>query len=364
MLYGRDNLRLMAKKIVYLFGAGSTQAVIKAISPEKGLLTPDIQEEIQGYSPRGIDREIWNELIMKGRDIEHLISVLESQHNFSASEHLGRYYSKAIVELSKEFSTHPPKNNLYSVLIDLHLNVAGLEEELLSFMTLNYEDILERTIEVVFDREIDYIIKTAKPGSNQNNGIRVFKLHGSFNWNNSRPIEIRKITSLRPGKMLWIPPGVEKRKDNYPFNLLWGKAMEELMNCDILRIVGCSLSRNDWGLIPILYTIQKLNKTGKTTEIEVVDYPETAKTIRKTYNYLDVKSIIDLPEFLSFYKKQFRSSDSDKIIGEIQNKYREKDKSNPLKEWLEAKIDYLVSKADPVDITTHRNLVYNFYNKT
>lgn len=201
----------MAKKVVYLFGAGSTQAVIKAISPEKGLLTPDIQEVIeQQYSSRGIDNRIWNELITEGNDIEHLISVLESQHNYSASEHVRELYRKAILELSKNFSTNPPKDNLYSVLIDLHLNVGGLEEELLSFITLNYEDILEQTIKVHFKREIDYIITTVKHKSNGKKPIRVFKLHGSFNWFNSRPIRIRKMTSMARGNTLWIPPGVEK----------------------------------------------------------------------------------------------------------------------------------------------------------
>ena len=351
----------MAKKVVYLFGAGSTQAVLKAISPEKGLLTPDIQEVIKQYSPRGLDKRIWNELITIG-DIEHLISVLESQHNYSASEHVKKYYQKAIMELSRNFSTNPPKNNLYSVLIDLHLNVDGLEEELVSFMTLNYEDILERTIKVHFKREIDYIITTVKHKSNGKEPIRVFKLHGSFNWFNSRPIQIRKMTSIASGNTLWIPPGVEKRKENYPFNLLWGKAFEELMKCDVLRIVGCSLSRNDWGLIPILYTVQTFNETDNKIEIEIVDYPETALTIENTYKYLKVKNITQFPEFLPFYKKQFNGIDDSEIIKEVENKFKEKEKTNPLLEWLDAKIDYLVNI--PVDITTAQNLVHSFYYKT
>ena len=83
-------------------------------------------------------------------------------------------------------------------------------------------------------------------------------------FSNRRPIRVKSMTSLnKKDNALWIPPGVDKRTEYYPFNLLWGKAKEFLMNCDILRIVGCSLNRNDWALIPILYIIQKFNDNRK-----------------------------------------------------------------------------------------------------
>ena len=348
------------KKVVYLFGSGATQAVVKAINPDLGLLTIDIQEEIEtNYSSRGINNTIWNELITKGNDVEHLISVLESQHNYSASEKLRKYYRDAIVNLSEKIPTNPLPDNLYSILIDLH-HIDGLDEELLSFITLNYEDILERTISSHFDYSIDYIIETINKKPKKSSTIKVFKLHGSFNWSNSRPISVRKMTALKSKDTLWIPPGVEKRKENYPFNLLWGKAIEDLLNCDMLRIVGCSLSRNDWGLIPVLYTVQRFNENGRGIEIEIIDYPDTTKTIKSTYKYLRTKGLLEIPDILAFYKNQFHpTSPESLILSEIEKKFSDKDKINPFQEWLDAKADYLINQK--IDIKTDHNYLYNLF---
>lgn len=352
------------KKIVYLFGAGATQAVLKAINPSLSLLTKDIQEKISHkYSAPHLNKRIWTELITV-TDIEHLISVLESQHNYSASERIKQYYREAIRDIilhSPELKKLPMKN-LYSVLIDLHKYVTDLDEKLLCFITLNYEDILERTIKSFFKFEVDYSLY---PNSLNltSNAIKVIKLHGSFNWQNTRPITIKTMASTKSPNALWIPPGVEKRKDNYPFNLLWGQATESLMQCDILRIVGCSLSRNDWGLIPILYTVQKYNHTGKVIEIEIIDYPSTATNIIYNYGYIQFKPIIKLPEFLNYYKKQFpAATTSSTLTEEIKSRFKDKDKSNPFYEWLDAKIDYLSDDCS-MDIKTPKNIVYDFYNK-
>lgn len=353
------------KKVVYLFGAGATQAVLKSNSPLDGLLTKDIQEKIKKkYTSRGLNGRIWNELISVS-DIEHLISVLETQHKNQASEKIRKYYRESIIEIAEPISKNPPKKNLYSVLIDYY-NINNLDEELLCFITLNYEDILERTIKSLFNREIDYSLHSNgnKP---QSDAIKVLKLHGSFNWQNTRPVSIKNMTTKNSLNSLWIPPGVEKRKDNYPFNILWGQATEYLMQCDILRVVGCSLSRNDWGLIPILYTIQKFNDSKKNTEIEIIDYPSTAQNIIENYKYMKFISITDIPEFLEFYKKKLPVASPINLISEINAKFSDKDKSNPFYEWLDAKIDYLVYSQTRIDngfnIKTAKNIAYNFYHK-
>lgn len=352
---------MVKKKVVYLFGAGATHAVVKALNPDLGLLTVNIQEQIESnYTNRGIDSAIWNELVTQGNDVEHLISVLESQHNYSASERLRKYYRDAIVSLSEKIPTNPFPTNLYSLLIDLH-DITELNEDLLSCITLNYEDILERSIKSHFGYCVDYVVKTDNKQT-RISPIKVYKLHGSFNWFNSRPVNVKKMTAIKSKDTLWIPPGVEKRKENYPFNFLWGKVIEDLLNCDILRVVGCSLSRNDWGLIPLLYTVQRFNQKGKKVEIEIIDYPDTAKTIKQTYKYLRTKGLIDLPDVLSFYKKQFPdTSPEPQIISEIENKFADKDKINPFQEWLDAKADFLMSQG--IDIKTKRNFLYNFYYK-
>jgi hypothetical protein len=347
------------KKIVYLLGAGATQAVIKQINPEKSLMTEDIQELIESkYSKKGIDPRIWNELVTKGNDVEHLISVLESHYNYSTSDKVRKYYWKALVTLVKDLSKSPPEN-LYTVLYDLHKNVDGLEEELLCFITLNYEDLLEQSLRKQYD--IDYAIDTMSSKSNRDK-VKILKLHGSFNWINSRPIQTKSMTSIQHGKSLWIPPGVEKRKDNYPFNLLWGKATECLMECDVVRVIGCSLSRNDWSLIPILYTVQRFNGRGQNIQIEIIDFVETGQNIRKNYRYLNIKQVTEIDDIIAYYRRQLPKASDKERNREMIAQFSNKDKMNPFQAWLDAKIDQLVNEKGSDSINTAK-YVYNFYNK-
>ena len=350
----------MALKVVYLFGAGATQAVLRS-STSLSLLTADIQTKIEGqYSSRGFNNKVWSELTTTGNDVEHLISVLETQHNYYASEKIRKYYRDAIVDISNPISISPPLKNLYSVLIDLH-NIKDLGEELQCLMTLNYEDILENTIKKIFKLPIDYCLHPNKNISLKD-PVKILKLHGSFSWQNTRPISVRKMKSISSANTLWIPPGVDKKKDNYPFNYLWGQAVENLLECDILRVVGCSLSRNDWALIPILYTVQKFNESGKVLDIEIIDFPATAEKIIDNYRYIKFKKITELPEFIGFYKKLFPAASTADVITEINNKFIDKAKANPFYEWLDSKLDYLYDDK-LIDISTPKKIAYNFYHK-
>jgi hypothetical protein len=351
------------KKVVYLFGAGASHAVIKHANPEKGLMTADIQRQIElKYSDKkkGVDLRIWNELITTS-DIEHLISVLESQYNYSSTDRIRKYYRDALVELAREFSKAPPRINLYTVLYDLHENVTDLQEELLCFITLNYEDLLERSLRTHLKYNADYAIKTTV-GNTVGNTVEILKLHGSFNWSNRRPIQIRKMTAIPSGNTLWIPPGVEKRKENYPFNVLWGKASECLIDCDVIRVIGCSLSRNDWGLVPMLYTAQKFNEQGRDIEIEVIDFLQTGRDIKNNYQYLNVKDITEIEEIISFYKRQFPHASNEEIKKEMVNQFSDKDIMNPFQMWLDAKIDFLLN-VNELNINTRKRYVHNFYYK-
>ena len=349
------------KKIVYLFGAGATQAVIRQIDPEKSLMTKDIQGLIRSkYSKKGIDPAIWNELVTEGNDVEHLISVLESHYNYSTSDKIRKYYWQALVRLIKDLSKSPPEN-LYTVLYDLHKNVESLQEELICFITLNYEDLLEQSLKKHLNFDIDYAIATLSSGDKRNKA-RVLKLHGSFNWINTRPIRIKSMTAIQHKETLWIPPGVEKRKDNYPFNLLWGEALECLMKCDIVRLIGCSLSRNDWGLIPILYTVQRFNEKDQNIQIEIIDFVEAGRNIKINYRYLNVKQITEIDEIIAYYRRQLPNSSDEECNNEMIAQFSDKDKMNPFQAWLDAKIDQLVNE-NGSDSINKAKYVYNFYNK-
>jgi hypothetical protein len=353
----------MTKKVVYLFGAGATQAAIKSIDPARSLMTADIQRLIeQKYSGKrnGFDSRIWNELITPENDIEHLISVLESQHNYSYSYKLRKLYRDALVKLAKAYSKSL-QVNLYTVLFDLHRYVK-FDEQLLCFMTLNYEDLLEQSLRKHFGYAVDYVIKSTNKKTGSKETACILKLHGSFNWINTRPVQTRSMTAILPGDTLWIPPGVDKHRENYPFNTLWGKASEYLMECDVVRIVGCSLSRNDWGLIPILYTAQRFADRSSQLEIEIIDFLQTGKAIKDNYSYLNVKDITEIKEVTYFYKQQFSGSSDEELKKEMESEFSGKDKMNPFRAWLDAKIGYLVNE-DHINIETPHKYVYKFYNK-
>lgn len=348
------------KKVVYLLGSGATHAVLKHAKPPKGVLTKDIQKAIEDSHPNSrMSGVIWNELITDGNDVEHLISVLESQHNYTASEKVRAYYRSALVSLAKAFSGNPPAMNLYNVLFDLHTGVSGLQEEVSCFMTLNYEDILEQCLRKHFGREIDYGLDTGET-TGTTDKVPVLKLHGSFSWTNDRPIHIKPMTRVTDKTALWIPPGTEKKRENYPFNLLWGKAMECLMVCDVLRIIGCSLSRNDWGLIPMLYTVQTFSRRARRIDIEIIDYVKTGERIRDNYSYLKVKTITEIDDVIALYKGLFPHATSDELREEMEAQFKNT-AINPFHSWLDAKIGSLVDVG--IDIRTDRQFVYNFYHK-
>ena len=137
--------------------------------------------------------------------------------------------------------------------------------------------------------------------------------------------------------MLDLIKSIEKVKDRYPFNLLWGKAFE-LLNCDVLRIVGCNLSQNDWGLISLLFNTQL--ERGGIYEIELIRSHEGGEEIRKKFGFLknvrilgeldDCQDLVDSPpkntfeswlrRKLEFYKSKGVSFDKmvyiNKIMGE------------------------------------------------
>jgi hypothetical protein len=333
----------MPKRVVYLLGSGATQGVIKH-AENRSLLTGDIQDfirdELQNPDAVFTDK-IWNEIIKDDRDVEHLITVLDSQYKHETANQVRKYYRKAIVSLAGRL-TNPLPNNLYTYLVDLHVRGRLRDhEQLTCFLSLNYEDILERSVE---DRipgvSLDYVIETDLSQAPQGDVIPVLKLHGSFNWVNSRPIGLAEMGSIDDEHTLWIPPGVDKKRENYPFNLLWGRAVEYIQNADVIRVLGCSLSRNDWGLIPVLYTAQSLS-IRKGLKIELIDYRESVDSVVNNYRYLNFDQFIDLPEVRKY--KPRGSELSRDAAGEFYS-ISNKNTVNIFESWLNAKIEFLYSE--------------------
>jgi len=330
-------------KVVYLFGAGASQGEFSNYGSTERVLMQDI---VDGISRR-IEREhikslldVNNELTIEGIDVEHLITLYESsgtQKHSKIAQGLKRLFreeiQKRISSLGESFSPI-----LFASLIEMH-SIRDFNEKLVAILTINYEDLIERAMQSV-KGGINYLMKVINRHSSyrvKKTSIPILKLHGSFNWKNEYPIVVADKIE-HDEDFLWIPPGVVKRREYYPFSLIWGRA-KELLECNILRIIGCSLSRNDWELISLLYTTQQLRTDGKSYKIELIDSPDRCEEIKEEYKYLkNITTILDIPIVRDYLIREYFPHHAGKpITEEIVNELRQSitsDKYNIFAIWL------------------------------
>jgi hypothetical protein len=347
------------KRIVYLFGAGATHGEIKLHDETINILMPNIREGmLEKIDKRKIKNlsEVKNELSNEKTDVEHLITLYEStgirKHDIIAKK-LKQLFREEIQEkIMKLGDNFVPK--LLSALIDMH-EIAGLDEKLIGILTLNYEDLVEKAVQEV-KGEIDYSIRMKEKHSNLTLGnvsYPILKLHGSFNWKNEFPITLTDDKKIGPDDVLWIPPGVEKKKERYPFSIIWGRA-KEILDCDILRIIGCSLSRNDWQLISLLYTTQRLNINKKEYIIELINYSNQGGMIKDNYPYLRFRIISEIKEIREYLIKSYSLKDkeerkSSKALNDLLDSSNQK--INIFDTWLKAKGESLKNQSIPITTT-------------
>ena len=236
-----------------------------------------------------------NEIVTENVDFEHVITFLDdspSALHREFADRLRRIFEETLTDRlhSVETALGADRRSLYMALLDMH-NVARLNERLQGILTLNYDDFIEDAAAAVYGTPLDFGI-TAGDSPDDSPALRsppLLKLHGSFTWQDVWPIRPREATGQRP---LWIPPGIRKAKERYPFNLVWGRA-REILNCDILRVVGCKLSSSDWDLISLLFSTRLSDLCrGSPYTVEVIDCPRHAAELRDLYPYLDVRSLL------------------------------------------------------------------------
>ena len=290
-------------KVVYLIGAGATHGSIKAVGASTGLLIRDLEpyiaEEVRKvlnsrkkYEPF---KEVVNEIILNGADIEHVITFFDESSSAvyrDLADDLRRIFERVLKrELAKtKKDLREDRLALYSALLDMY-NVEGIDERLQGLLTLNYDDYIEAAARAVYNGNVDYGVEA---GSRRNGELPVLKLHGSFAWHDVWPVRVRSSTVARP---LWIPPGIRKGKDRYPFNLVWGRA-REVLDCDVLRVVGCKLGPSDWDLISLLFSTRHSNiNRERAYTVEVIDSPNVAMRLQREYPYLDVRSVLEISTY-------------------------------------------------------------------
>jgi hypothetical protein len=283
--------------VVYLLGAGASHACVKAVGSPYGILMKDLNplltDEISklvaddAYRPLA---SLVNTAVNENTDFEHVITFLDGSSSAlhrRFADQLRQIFQRVLRGRLAEIETRlgDPPTKLYEALLDMHF-VPGLEETLQGVLSLNYDGYFEKAAERVTGGGVDLgiIIDGYRPAPNP---VRYLKLHGSFNWRSAWPLE------LGNEELLWIPPGIQKAKDKYPFTVLWGLA-RELLNCDTLRVVGCMLGPNDWDLISLLFTTQHDHLKRGPYHIEIIDAPLHAKALQSSYPYLNIKSILEI----------------------------------------------------------------------
>ncbi|MBA2725956.1 MAG: SIR2 family protein, partial [Actinobacteria bacterium] len=295
---------------------------------------------------------------------EHLLTFLEdtpSGRYREFAQRLKRVFSMvlraALEETRRELGDK--HSALYAVLLDMH-EVPRAGEQLGGFLTLNYDTFLEHAIEQILERAVDYGVRVdGSDGHDAADAIPVLKLHGSFSWRHTWPIEVAEESDAG----LWIPPGIRKAKSDYPFTSIWGAA-RELLDCDVLRIIGCNLGPNDWDLVSLLFTTMHGRASGRPYEIEVVSWPEDASRIRVAFPYLNVRSLLEIPEIgaqfvaevLGGEPKEFSNLDEperERAVKAANGKI-----ANPFEHWLRLKGELMLS--DVPTLETHHGLFSTF----
>lgn len=341
-----------APRVVYLLGAGATQGAAQfAGSTDKlvmsgligRLLDRTSDAYVQDFADHAGLRHLVNDVVDYDTDFEHLLTFLEdtpSRRYREFAQRLETVFStvlrKALEGVRSELGAQ--HSALYAVLLDMH-EIADSGERLAGFLTLNYDNFLEHAIEHRLRRAIDYGVQISNPsGHDEREPIPVLKLHGSFSWRHTWPVEVAE--EIDAG--LWIPPGIRKAKGEYPFNAIWGAA-RELLNCDVLRIIGCNLGPHDWDLVSLLFTTMHGRETGQPYEIEVIGWPKDAAQISETFPYLKVRSLLEIPEIGAQFIAEILASDPTELA-DLDEAERERaidaagaKITNPFQHWLRLK---------------------------
>lgn len=308
-----------AKRIVYLFGAGATHADLlnseqnldEAFKSRYGLLISHVARRVMNKT----QRRLWfrqNRDVMASKkgtfNIELYISLLESnncpQEEIQALKKLVRDDIETILSGARKEQFY-----LHKALLELH-TLIPVHEELLGFISLNYDDVLDEAYLALYGQPPEYCLR-----SDYGDGLPLLKLHGSFNWND---ISIYGRIETIP----IIPLGMNKNYLTPPYNFIWGRAYELLTQCDILRVIGCSMNQNDIGLIDLLFKAHKQRQAS--FEVQLIDFqPKGNHVIKDTYGFLP--NIVNPEDIERRLIKDPRIRDTE--VG------------NPFQIWLKARIE-------------------------
>ena len=316
-----------------------------------------------GFSEDDTLKNLVNSVIDETTDFEHVITFLDDApsllHRQFADE-MRKAFEDVLRDklnrICKETQENPIE--LYKVLLDIY-NIEQCPENIQGIITTNYDEYIEEAIEQVGNYSVDFGIRVEPSSQQFKRRLRLLKLHGSFGWKHTWPISRghdRDIT-------LWIPPGIQKAKQAYPFNVLWGLA-REMLSCDVLRVIGCHLGANDWDLISLLFTMRHVDSLNRP-HIEVIDAPLHVEQLKKSYPYLEVMSMLEIEsigrqlvaEFTGGTSKRFEDFTEDEQQHILSSAGYER---NWFELWLKQKVESFYTELESV--STDTGFVERFLN--
>jgi len=289
------------KRVVYLLGAGATQAEVDYLGAHPvNLLMRNTDRE--GVASRVLNKlsATWRRFLGEdeGIDIEKLISLLAASgvdSLFQLAEGIRqRYFWDIRNHLVEAEIIDNPK--LAQGLLEMHsIDYFKNNIEMLSgILTTNHDGLVQIASQRVFGElnlgfpfESDDGLESATSADTP----PVLQLHGSFTWRFGVPIRVSKLRKQSPysADTGWIPPTILKESKNYPFNKIAALAYELLVKkCDVLRIIGSSLTQNDWNVLSLIFNAQRHRQMAndKPFQVQLIMSHKTGMGISGQCSYL------------------------------------------------------------------------------
>jgi len=338
------------KKIVYLWGAGATQGEAQNLGSRISLLMRDTEAFGEGITGRILRRAGPSVTASfgsgQGVDIEKLISLLASSgvhRHFELAESLRtQYFAELLSSLATANVLENPQLSIR--LFEMH-NDRRFNEEVESLsgvITTNHDGLLQIASQIVYGEVnlgFSYSSEDFAP-SVLSATPPILQLHGSFSWQFGVPIRIAILrrNSKYSTDTVWIPPTTQKEVRSYPFSKLAALAYELLARqCDVLRVVGASLTQNDWNVLSLIFNAQRHREfvSGTPFRIELIMPHDTGEQIARDCAFLKHLTPIG-------YLTEGRFDD----YKEARDLPSDSDLSNPFAYWLNEKYEFHTTRGD------------------
>lgn len=346
------------RNIVYLFGAGATQGELDAHGFETvNVLMDSRRERGEGISPAILAAlgPKWPYVLPPDAtmDVEKLVSLLAAS-GIPKLEHLADDLRSAYVdEIQRRLRSTPVVNDpkLATALLYFHSDgvLSRSTEKLTGLLTTNHDGLLQVAIRTVYRavnigftfQSRDFRDARISPKERMQSPP-LLQLHGSFTWRFGRPLRVTMPSrvSRHSRDMVWIPPTTLKEAKRYPFPKLFALAYELLVSdCDVLRVIGASMTQNDWNILSLVFNAQQHRRiTGQTEFIVELIMPQAAGVrLVESCSYLQRLAPIGSLSDGSF-----------SLYAESEERHTAEMK-NPFKYWLTQKVHFHHSRGEVSD---------------